>query len=90
MMGSTQIETVYCDFTAFPGDPSTVCFGIIIGSKHIILKVIQINADADCCNLQVSRRGSDKLTSNLRPSTSMFREIQTSAQEGRFLFKWKD
>ena len=34
MMGSTQIETVYCDFTAFPGDPSTVCFGIIIGSKQ--------------------------------------------------------
>jgi hypothetical protein len=77
VIGSTMMESVYCDFTKLPDDA---------GKFHKFSRIIQFNS---LINEKVSRNGLDMSTSNQRPSISTSREILHLTQlELQFRLNW--
>ena len=63
IMGTEKVETVFCDFTLIPSDPSKITFQFF--TTHLqtykLINKTQLNK-CRCCVLQISRNGSDKST----------------------------
>jgi hypothetical protein len=77
VIGSTMMESVYCDFTKLPSDA---------GKFHKFSRIIQFNS---LINEKVSRNGLDMSTSNRRPSISTSREILHLTQHSlQFRLNW--
>ena len=73
IMGTVKVETVYCDFSVLPSNTSKCTFHVLFTKRRSQTKVMN-NSKVIRCDLQISKSGLDKLTSNRLPFTFTFRD----------------